>query len=116
MAFVKDMNEKPWKIIDEQKNAVFRYKKGTGGSSDPMEVFELCWNDDVITAVVKPNVLNNKEIEYQLRAITIPDALKAKKEEIIGLVTEALDVYGYMGRRDWVDKISLTLSPQINIQ
>lgn len=116
MPFVKDMNEKPWKIIDEERGAVFYRKGATGGSSDPMDVFELHWSGGVVTVVVKSHVFNKSEVEYEIRALTISESLKPKQIELVELISEALDVYGFGWRRDWLDAVSVSLSTDLKFQ
>ncbi len=112
MPFVTQLDQKPMRIIDQEREAVVYRAGGTGGSSENLEVFELHWRNQKTVCIVEPKILNKDEVIYSIRQLTIPDSLKESQDEIVQLISDALDAYGYGWRRDFVSKLSVILSPK----
>lgn len=115
MSFTYERDQTPPRVLDKDRGVALYYKGGTGGSAEDLQVYELHWDNQIIPFVVEPKIFNKNEIEYEIRQITIPDSLKGQQDIIIQLISEAFDVFGYAGRRDFISKLSVTLSPQVHI-
>ena len=104
------------KALDKDRNIELFYKKGSGGSSDWINVYELIWNGEVITFSTRPQVINNGkqgEIHHDVLYLDIPEDLKPRKDEIVGFIDEALQVFAIGGNPDKCDGVTVSFQPDL---
>lgn len=96
MAFIRDRETN--EIVDPERNAVLKHIKGySTGDKD----WEIHWNGEVIGFTARDNRKYGGEtkniligIDWFVASLKIPDSLKDKRSEIMGLIRDSMKAYG----------------------
>lgn len=93
MVFVRD--KKTGKIMDPERNAILQSR---GGRSDGYKHWEIDWNGEVLGFTARDHRQYGGEtknipmgIEWFVASMKIPEGLKEKRSEIMGMIKESLD-------------------------
>lgn len=115
MGFVNERLENhEWQTIDRERDIVL--KKVGGPGSDSYFKFNLTFEGESVnfSAYQKMKQLKDgDEIEWQVLEIYAPPHVKQDKSKLHGLMTEALDAYGFASSREFVKSLTVTFSPNL---
>lgn len=117
MAFVNDFENR--RTVDVERNIILRAP--TAGPERSV-FFELEMEDEVVKFMAtyelhrtgeKHKDRNVCNINWRIVQTSIPESMKDKKDEIWGIVREALDVYGFGHQKNDINEVSITVSPKL---
>lgn len=113
MAFVNEREK--YRVADYERNA-FLYRTG-GAPYGEADFFEMDWNGNIIkfTAEANNSFDNNERvtINWTITQYSIPEVLTNKYSEINILVFEALREFGFNFHKEYVNGVSVQISPSI---
>lgn len=98
MPFIRD--RETGKIMDPERNAVLT---SAGGLSNGFKHWEITWSGEIIAFTAQDtrkyggetqNILMG--VDWYVVSMKIPESLKPKRAEVMGLIKEALEAYGLM--------------------
>lgn len=117
MAFVNEPENK--RTVDIDRNIIL---KMVGSGPERSMFFELEMADAVVkfTAEYELSRTGKKygdrnicDISWRITQVTIPENIKNEWDGLWGVISQALDVYGFSYQKSDVNNVSITISPQI---
>lgn len=96
MTFVRD--KETGKIMDPERRVILQSR---GGRSDGYKHWEINWNGEVIgfTAMDTPTYGGETKniimrVDWFVASMKIPENLKDRRSEVMGVIKEAMEAYG----------------------
>lgn len=117
MGFVNERLENhEWQTIDRERGIVL--KKESGPGSDSYFKFNLAFEGESINFTAYQKIISlgrekGYDIEWQVLAIYAAPQVKQDKSKLHGLITEALDAYGFASSRKNVNNLTVTIAPNV---
>ena len=116
MGFVNEKKDHfNYQTIDHERKIVL--KKLKSGLPTGPEEFGLYLDNEETKFWAYRNVDHYKNkndyIKWRVVKLQIPKALKNKKADILEIIEEALDEYGFASSRDGIEKLEVTFEAQI---
>lgn len=118
MGFVNERLEWPkWQTIDRERNIVLKEVRGPGPEDSPHK-FNLTFAGESVNFSAYQKIISlgrrqGYEIEWKVLAIYAPPHVKQDKSKLHGLITEALDAYGFASSRRNVTSLTVTFAPNV---
>lgn len=116
MGFVnEELEGYKWQTIDRERNIILKHTGGGGSERSPDEFsLNIAGENINFSAYQKIKQLKHGyEIEWQVLAIYEPPHIKQNKSKLHGLITEALDAFGFSASRKNVLSLIVTFAPNI---
>ncbi len=99
------------RTIDHETGAYLVYEGGGGGYDSPDERFSLHWQGEKIAFDAGLDESfdknGNRNIKWTFSVMGIPYHMKPQRDEIVEMVKQALDVHGYIYRREKYQKVDV---------
>lgn len=107
-------SHQPWKwTIDKQLNVFLVMLGGRGREEEHPETYALSWKGDVIRFEAerdgKDTFGTGVDMSWKIFHIAIPPNLEEQRQEILGVLREAIDAHGSIYKREQVKSVRIEI-------